>query len=154
MALKVPASEENAEELEIIEGDGEEETDLLTLERAVSAYFDATAAKLVQNERVAVTRFVSWCGPGRGLQELMAGGARRRFEPLPSFGGLQFARRGSQLAGEIELPAKVADERRVVVGVGAQVVIEVRDVDAALARLFQRGDGAQQGDAVRSAGHG
>jgi transcription elongation factor GreA len=72
MALKVPASEENAEELEVIEADGKEETDVLTLERAVSAYFDATAAKLIQAERVAVTRFVSWYGPGRGLQEISA----------------------------------------------------------------------------------
>ncbi len=72
MALKVPASEENAEELEVIEADGKEETDVLTLERAVSAYFDATAAKLIQADRVAVTRFVSWYGPGRVLQDISA----------------------------------------------------------------------------------
>ena len=73
MAVEVTASEENTEELEVIESGGEEdETDVLTLERAVSAYFEATAAKLQQAERVAVTRFVSWYGPSRGLQEISA----------------------------------------------------------------------------------
>lgn len=72
MALNAPASEENPDGLEVIEDDGAQESEFLTLERAVSAYFEVTAAKLKQAERVAVTRFVSWYGPTRHLAEITA----------------------------------------------------------------------------------
>lgn len=46
--------------------------ELLTLERSLSAYLEATAKKLEQHERVAVTRFVSWYGPSRMIGEMTA----------------------------------------------------------------------------------
>ncbi len=74
MATEVPASDGEIEELEIIEGlEGSEDiSEILTLERAVSAYFDQNRKKLSQHERVAVTRFVSWYGPARAVEEISA----------------------------------------------------------------------------------
>ena len=48
----------------------EDDAVLLTLERAVSMYFDQQAKKLEAIDRMAVTRFVSWCGPTRTLAAL------------------------------------------------------------------------------------
>jgi len=73
MALEVPATEGELDGLEVIAGsETEVEDGALTLERAVSAYFEKTGSKLAQHERVAVTRFVSWYGPTRGLLEISA----------------------------------------------------------------------------------
>jgi transcription elongation factor GreA len=74
MALEVPATEDGIDDLEVIEGSETTaiEDGVLTLERAVSAYFENTRTKLGQHERVAVTRFVSWYGPTRGLLEISA----------------------------------------------------------------------------------
>lgn len=50
--------------------EAESEVILLTLERAVSMYFEQQAKKLGPPDRMAVTRFVSWCGPTRTLSAL------------------------------------------------------------------------------------
>lgn len=52
--------------------DIEADTLALTLERAAMDYFTANAKKLDQNQRVAVTRFVSWCGPTRQIAQISA----------------------------------------------------------------------------------
>ncbi|MCZ6544772.1 MAG: transcription elongation factor GreA [Chloroflexi bacterium] len=76
MAPSVSTSQGDVEELEIIEGpegdESEDGGDVLTLERAVSAYLGVAGDKLEQHERVALTRFVSWYGPTREIVEISA----------------------------------------------------------------------------------
>ena len=50
--------------------EAESDVTMLTLERAVSMYFEQQAKKLEPPDRMAVTRFVSWCGPTRTLSAL------------------------------------------------------------------------------------
>ncbi len=73
-----PASVEDADsggiEGELIEGEpgGDADTGAVTLGRAASMYFSANGKKLDQQQRVAVTRFVSWAGADRELSDLTA----------------------------------------------------------------------------------
>ncbi len=59
---------------ELIEAgsDGDAESTAFTLERAASLYFSANGKKLDQQQRVAVTRFVSWAGSDRELTDITA----------------------------------------------------------------------------------
>ncbi len=50
----------------------ESETVAITLESAANEYFSENAKKLDQRQRVAVTRFVSWCGPTRVISDISA----------------------------------------------------------------------------------
>jgi len=67
----VTMSDTEPDELELIEGEEDEDV-LLTLERAVSTYFGQVGDKIGQQERVAVTRFVSWYGPSRAVEAITA----------------------------------------------------------------------------------
>ena len=74
-AATEPADPEPAvDEGELIEGGPDDLEGVLafTLERAASEYFLANAKRLNQQQRVAVTRFVSWAGSDRELPGISA----------------------------------------------------------------------------------
>ena len=71
MSRLTPPGRPRGELIEARPGDAADSA-VFTLERAASVYFSANGKKLDQQQRVAVTRFVSWAGSDRELTNITA----------------------------------------------------------------------------------